>query len=471
MTAEEDLRLYAGARAFDASPLPSAAVFPANGEEVQKLVLWAKEAGVPLVPVSSAAPHRSPASAPSVPGAVIVDLSRMKKIHSINRRFCMAVIEPGVTYGELRPALAKEGLTINLPVAPRPGKSVIADLLEVTPRRNCLLNWNYIDPLRCTEVTWGDGQKMFTGEAGGGAPDLKKQQSQGKWQINGGGPMMLDFCRILAGSQGTTGIVTWASVKCEPIETVKKVFVLRSQDYDPVRRAVQNALKLRFSDGAFLVNGAALYRMLPDTAQLLAEADGGAAWTAVIEASGREILPEMRVAQQEEDLRGIAAAQGLVLTELTGALGETAGRELDGSGFAEGYAAGAVRLPFVTTLGKAGEFAEKLQATANQKDCGFGLGLYIQPLHQGVSAQVEVLVPELPEGESFYRTALAQIAADGGYYERPYGDAAKIQFGKDPEAARTLEKLYDIFDPARILNPGKLTKAAAAAGQGEEVQP
>ncbi len=40
----------------------------------------------------------------------------------------MAVVEPGVTYEQLQEALAKEGLTLAVPMAPKANKSVVASL-------------------------------------------------------------------------------------------------------------------------------------------------------------------------------------------------------------------------------------------------------------------------------------------------------------------------------------------------------
>jgi FAD/FMN-containing dehydrogenase len=53
----------------------------------------------------------------------------MNQIRRIDRRNKIVIIEPGVTYAELEPALAKEGLRICRPLLPRPNKSVVASLL------------------------------------------------------------------------------------------------------------------------------------------------------------------------------------------------------------------------------------------------------------------------------------------------------------------------------------------------------
>ena len=73
----------------------------------------------------------------------------------------MAVIEPGVTYGQLQDALAKEGMTLSTSLRPRASKSVLTSVLEVEQGLNCLHQFNYTEPIRCTEVTFGDGQSDF----------------------------------------------------------------------------------------------------------------------------------------------------------------------------------------------------------------------------------------------------------------------------------------------------------------------
>ena len=75
---------------------------------MEALIAWANETGTPLVPVSSGAPHFYGDTVPGVPGAVIVELTRMNTIRRIDRRNRMVVIEPGVSYGQLQAALAEE---------------------------------------------------------------------------------------------------------------------------------------------------------------------------------------------------------------------------------------------------------------------------------------------------------------------------------------------------------------------------
>jgi len=108
---------------------PRFMVKPRNADEVQKIVLWANETHTPLVPMSSGGPHFRGDTDPTAPESVIVDLSGMTRIPKIDRRNRLALIEPGVTYTQLQPALRKEGLRVITPLLPRSNKSVIASLL------------------------------------------------------------------------------------------------------------------------------------------------------------------------------------------------------------------------------------------------------------------------------------------------------------------------------------------------------
>ncbi|UCD08123.1 MAG: FAD-binding oxidoreductase, partial [Dehalococcoidales bacterium] len=153
----ETLKGYAMDQSFVREMKPWLVVKPCTVDEVQQIVGWANRTGTPLLPVSSGPPHLHGDTVPSVERAVIVDLSGMKKILSIDRRNRITIVEPGVTYTELQPALAKEGMRLSTSLLPRAQKSVITGLLEREPRLNCRYQWSSLDPLRCVEIVWGDG--------------------------------------------------------------------------------------------------------------------------------------------------------------------------------------------------------------------------------------------------------------------------------------------------------------------------
>jgi len=112
--------------------MPDAVVFPESVEEVSRVALWARQAGMKLMPVSSEGPHRG-AVVPSE-GYVVADMSQMKTIVRADRLNRVALVEAGVTFDELDVALSKVGLRAMTPRARRKGKSVVAAYLDRTPR-------------------------------------------------------------------------------------------------------------------------------------------------------------------------------------------------------------------------------------------------------------------------------------------------------------------------------------------------
>ena len=139
----------------------------------------------------------------------------MDRILRIDRRNRMAVIEPGVTYPQLQAALADHGMRLAMPLLPRRGqvrgRQSARAPADAIPR----YNFHLPEPLRSCGVVWGNGDVMFTGEAGAGPLSLEAQWQGGLVQADPKGPGQTDFFRLLTGAQGTFGVVTWAAVRCD----------------------------------------------------------------------------------------------------------------------------------------------------------------------------------------------------------------------------------------------------------------
>lgn len=95
LDSEEALEEYSRDNSFAPRVRPKCLVKIKNADEVQALVKWANESLTPLVPVSSGGPHFRGDTVPSTGGAVVVDLSEMKKVVRIDRRNRVAMVEPG----------------------------------------------------------------------------------------------------------------------------------------------------------------------------------------------------------------------------------------------------------------------------------------------------------------------------------------------------------------------------------------
>lgn len=466
----ETLDIYSRDWSLAPAMKPSLLVRTENVEQVQEIVRWANGTKTPLVPLSSGPPHFHGDTVPGVPGAVIVDLCGMKKIININRRNRIAVIEPGVTYSQLQPALERKGMRLSTPLLPRANKSVITSLLEREPRLNCRLQWSSLDPLRCLEIVWGDGNRLWTGDAGMDALDLEKQWSQERWQTQPAGPAQTDFYRFLSAAQGSMGIATWASLRCEVLPRIHKLFFVPAGKLDDLLDFTYRILKFRYADELFLMNNTNLACILGDNPEQINELKKNIPpWIVLVGIAGREELPEERVEFQEKDISEIASQFGLeLLPDVPGAKGEQVldvilkpSREpywkLD-------YKGGCQDTFFLTTLEKTPEFLSTMYSTAEA--AGYppsDIGVYIQPRHQGVNCHCEFNLPYIPDDaeevsriQALYTGASKALIEQGAFFTRPYGIWADMAFRKDPQSTTLLKKIKGIFDPNGVMNPGKL---------------
>ncbi len=98
---------------------PGAVVKVTSASQIKPLVNLANDSKTPLIPVSSGPPHFRGDTVPGIGGALIVDLSGLKKIIKVDRPRRVAMVEPGVTFEELIPEVAKAGIRLNMPLLPR----------------------------------------------------------------------------------------------------------------------------------------------------------------------------------------------------------------------------------------------------------------------------------------------------------------------------------------------------------------
>ncbi|MBN1189501.1 MAG: FAD-binding oxidoreductase [Dehalococcoidales bacterium] len=448
---------------------PRMVVKPQDTEEVQSIVNWANKTQTPLVPVSSGPPRFRGDTIPSVPGAVVVDLSGMKKIIRIDVRNKLAMIEAGVTYAELQPELAKEGLRLFTPLAPRANKSVVASLLEREPTTAPRFQWSSVDPLRCTAIIWGDGQKLVTGDAGNFS-SLEEAWKRKQAPTNPAGPGQSDFYRFVSGAQGSMGIVTWASVKCDVLPSAHKLFFVSADKYDELLGFTYKVLKYRFADELLILNKFDLASIMGDGVDdieaLMRELPS---YVAIVGIVGRTMLPEERVAYQEKDIRDIAQSFGM---QLVPAIPGTNGIEVlkvllttsKEPYWRLAYKGGYQDIFFLTTLDKTPDFLQTMNSVAEASGYPTSeIGFYVQPLHQGASCHCEFLLPydnespkETAKMQQLYITASKELLKQGAFYSRPYGIWANMAFNRDAQTTNTLRKLKGIFDPNNIMNPGKL---------------
>ncbi len=448
---------------------PSLLVKPRNVDQVQQIVLWANETRTPLVPVSSGQPHLRGDTLPTAPESVIVDLTEMKRILKIDRRNRLALIQPGVTYSQLQPELQSVGLRLIMPLLPRGNKSVIASLLEREPLMSPRYQWNLLEPLRSLEIVWGNGDKFYSG-SGTFRGEKEEDWQQGLVPVQGPGPGQLDFYKFVSAAQGSMGIVTWASVKCEVLPEFRKLFLIPAERLEDVIDFTYNLLRFRFGDELFIVNNTCLAHILAhDMDGVASFKDTLPAWIVVVGLTGGQILPRERVQAREEDIRDIAQQYALkMVPAIPGCRGGDL-LELILHPSPEPYwklrhKGGAQEIFFLTTLDRTPRYVATMHAAANERQVPApDIGVYIQPVHQGVGCHCEFILPfdrdsapEVLKTEALFSNASRRLFDQKGFFSRPYGIWADMVYNADARTTIVTQKIKQIFDPNHVMNPGKL---------------
>ena len=448
---------------------PALLVRPRDIDEVQKIVRWANDTLTPLVPVSSGGPHFRGDTIPTAAESVIIDLSGMNRILKINRRNKLVLLEPGVTYSQLLPELRRAGLRIAMPLLPRANKSVLTSLLEREPLMYPKYQWNMSEPLRSLEIVWGNGDKLLSGSG------INRGEKEEDWEFGlvplvGPGPGQLDFYKFVSAAQGSMGIVTWASIKCEVYPQLSRLFFVPSEKLDPLINFMYRLLRFRYGEELFIMNQTCLaYILANEPEQIETLQKSLSPWTAIVGISGGQILPDERVEAQEKDIRELARQFGLeMVSSIVGCnADDLLALILEPSTepyWKLRYRGGSQEIFFLTTLDRApGFITTMLSAASEYQYPASDIGVYLQPVHQGVSCHCEFILPfnrgrqaEVTRTEALFRDASYRLFKEKAYFSRPYGIWADLAFGADERTTAVIRKIKEIFDPNHVMNPGKL---------------
>ncbi len=448
---------------------PDCVVKPKNASDIQKIVNLANKTLTPLVPVSSGPPHFRGDTVPSAGGAIIVDLSKMKKIINVDRARRVAMVEPGVTFSELIPAVKKEGIRLNMPLLPRKTKTVVGSLLEREPVIMPKYQWDISDPLACVEVIFGTGDEFRTGQAAGPGT-IKEQWAVGGVQKAPYGPGIASWHRIIQGAQGTMGIVTWASMRCELLPSLEEPFIVSSSNVVTLLELASWLIRLRMVNECFILNNtdlAAIFTRKPRDYQNLK--DSLPAWNLFYTVAGYEYFPEERVNSYIKDITDITKRLGVEALKSAGGISANEILKTVQQPSAEPYwklrYKGACQDVFFLTIN------DKLEgqiAAMNDVAEKFGyatsdMGVYVQPIVQGTGCHCEFNLFYDPENSSevnrvkeLSNSAIKALLAKGAFFSRPYGESARMILNRDAASVAVLNKIKKMFDPNNIMNPGKV---------------
>ncbi len=461
---------YSSDMSFVNTIKPLCVVKPASADDVHQIVKLANATLTPLVPVSSGPPHFRGDTVPGTGGAVIVDLSKMKKIINVDRPRRVAMVEAGVTFGELIPMAAKEGIRLNTPLLPRKTKAVVGSLLEREPVVMPKYQWDVMDPLACLGVIFGTGDEFRTGQAAGPGT-IEEQWAVGGVQKAPYGPGLASWHRLIQGAQGTMGIVTWASMRCEILPSLEEPFLVGSSDLGTLLEMASWLIRLRMVNECFILNNTNLAAIMakkwPGDYQNLK--DALPTWTLFYNVAGYEFYPEERVSSNIKDITDITQRLGVEAVKATGGISANELLKMVQQPSKEPYwklrYKGACEdIFFLTINGKLGGQIEAMNDLVEKAGYSASdMGIYLQPVVQGTGCHCEFNLfydaenaSELNRVKELSALAVKELMCKGAFFSRPYGESARMVFNRDAASVAVLNKLKKIFDPNHIMNPGKI---------------
>jgi hypothetical protein len=467
---EAILEKYSRDTSFVHAIKPEYVVKPGNAKEIFKIVNLAKDTETPLVPVSSGNPHFRGDTVPGTGGAIIVDLSGMKKIIHIDRKNRVAMFEPGITFGELAAAVAKEGLRLNMPLLPRQSKSVVGSLLEREPVLMPKYHWDIADPLACTEVIFGTGEIFRTGAAAGSG-SIEEQWAAGGAQKEAAGPSSASWYRMIQGSQGTMGIVTWVSARCELLPRMEEPFFVVASRLDKILETVHWLIRLRLVNECLVLNNTnlALIMAAKGSEKYRKIKDGLPLWILFFNIAAYDYLPQERVSGQIKNMKGLTQRLGVeavqALDDVTAAQFLSVVQHPSPEPYWKLRHKGNNQdIFFLTIFDKLPELIRTMYVSANAAAYpNDELGIYLQPIVQGVNCHCEFNLfydsenpGEIARVRNLTLNATKSLVAKGAFFSRPYGESARMIMNRDATNMAILKKIKAIVDPNNIMNPGKL---------------
>ncbi|MBY9004072.1 MAG: FAD-binding oxidoreductase [Candidatus Lokiarchaeota archaeon] len=458
------LNPYSSDMSFFKGNNPNLIVWPSKTQEVTKIIKLANQMDFSIVPVSSSSNDRHHGDTiPRKDNCIIMNLTKMDKILSIDKKNRVVMIEPGVTFEKLIPKLQQSGLRLLLPLYPTGTKSVLTSVLEREPIIIPRYHWDTSDPLLCTEVVFGTGDLFRTGTAAGPGT-LSQQKKAGQAHVNPMGPTQFSPYRVIQGAQGSLGIVTWATMKLEFIPSEQKVFHYHSNNIEELLDFQQKLANYRLCDETFILNNLNLACLVKKSREEIENLTNSLLkWNLIYILAGRGNLAIDKLNYLEGDINDLMRDSNLTHLESSNLIDKNEILECMNNYTAEPwrtrYKGSYQDIFFISNFENIPKYIKKVELKHPEN-----LGIYIQPINQGTSYHCEFDLfydsengSETNDLEGKFNEISIDLMDCGAFFNRPYGYWAREVYARHIEQTSTaLRKVKKIFDPNNVLNPGVL---------------
>jgi FAD/FMN-containing dehydrogenase len=425
-------------------------VRPASTDEVVRVVTLAASEGVAITPIVAgynvagiAIPHD---------GGIVLDLKRLDRITEVDRDAMYVIVEPGVTFGQLKAHLDAEApdLVYTYPFAP-PFTSVMANALldglnNLSMRHGAMGQW-----INGVEAVLADGTVVRTGA--GAVVD--------SWF---GRAPLPDLTGLFVSTQGTTGIVTRIALQLQPKPPARERWFAFAYDLGSAYEAMRAMARTGSYDDVGLMTWPAAKMLFGATRDLVRDPDEPLAFLFIdiTGASQAELDARTALARQILDEAGIESVfsvddlvrlvpQYAKLAELPTTLDFLLDFPGGGLSWVGSYGPGASWIAGATA------------GLGLLEDAGFPPFLVARPMAGGHYFVLRfVACFDKSDSDEVARVRdvmgdLADCVLDHGYVPyKPSADAVtRIQKRAHPGFAALYDRVRDALDPDRRMNPGR----------------
>ncbi len=426
---------------YDASPeshRPDGAVWVRTTEEVSAILGLANEHRLPVIPRGAG----TSLSGMAVPlhGGIVLDMARMNRILKISINDRLVVVQPGVVNQDLQDALAPHGFMF----PPDPASAKVATLGgNVAANAGGLKGAKYgntKDYVLGAEVVLADGSVLRTG-------------SECMRSASG-----FDLTALFVGSEGTLGVITEMTLKIHPKPRCTATCLATFDDIAEAGKAISETmcsgtiptvLELLDEQCVAILNQAAKLDLPAAAAMVLSEADG------YTQEEADAIIARVVEIFRKNHVSGIKRAASAEEAEKLW----TARRSIGGAVTRLNYNLLAVditvpisKVPDV--LIGARKIRERYQLPmpilGHLGDGNLHPGIIFNQTDPGETARVRKAAKELLE------LGIALGGTLSGEHGIGIEKAAFMSMEHDAEEMRVMNSLKELFDPANILNPGKM---------------
>jgi glycolate oxidase len=233
-TNKADLYVYS----YDLTPAepnwPDVVVLPQSLEEVRAILRLANTEKVPVIPYIAG----GNVGGLTIPlkGGIMLDLKRMNRIIEVNEADMYAVVEPGVTFGQIKAYLDKHHPTLKYTYAFSPpstgviANAIVQGLDNLSFRYGAASHW-----VTGLEIALAKGEVVKIGSCA----------ASKTWQAIAPFP---ELDGLFLGWQGTTGVITKAAVSLWPNPKHSNAVTFMAMDLEGAYEIFQSIIRTRIPD-------------------------------------------------------------------------------------------------------------------------------------------------------------------------------------------------------------------------------